>query len=172
MPGDRSEREQATGGNHEPHQGGSTGRAHPAGVSEIAGENAFDKLQEIVDSDLSPAEVIERATEDIGFARLDHDRSRRKEFPEVVYGEGKTPEQVLQYIEGSGPIPGEKLKDMARNIPDEAGMLLKKCLDRQPHARPGSADQIIRGLHHVLTVFKETYRDALIPEGLWDRLKR
>ena len=51
-------------------------------------------MQDIVESDLSPADAIERATEDIGFARLDHDRDRRKAFPEVVYGEGKTPEQV------------------------------------------------------------------------------
>jgi NCAIR mutase (PurE)-related protein len=32
--------------------------------------------------------------EDLGFAQIDHERAHRKGFPEVVYGAGKTPEQV------------------------------------------------------------------------------
>ncbi len=32
---------------------------------------------------------------DLGFARVDTDRQRRCGFPEVVYGDGKTPEEVL-----------------------------------------------------------------------------
>ncbi|MFH2034691.1 MAG: nickel pincer cofactor biosynthesis protein LarB [Candidatus Margulisiibacteriota bacterium] len=34
--------------------------------------------------------------EDIGFARIDHHRIKRKGFPEVIYCQGKTPEQVAQ----------------------------------------------------------------------------
>jgi NCAIR mutase (PurE)-related protein len=33
---------------------------------------------------------------DLGFARVDLHRSLRKNFPEVIYGEGKTPEQVAR----------------------------------------------------------------------------
>jgi pyridinium-3,5-biscarboxylic acid mononucleotide synthase len=33
--------------------------------------------------------------EDIGFAKIDHHRILRRGFPEVIYGEGKTPEQIL-----------------------------------------------------------------------------
>ena len=33
--------------------------------------------------------------EDLGFARLDHHRSLRNGFPEVVFGEGKTTEQII-----------------------------------------------------------------------------
>lgn len=32
--------------------------------------------------------------EDLGFARVDHDRARRQGFPEVIFGQGKTPDQV------------------------------------------------------------------------------
>ena len=32
--------------------------------------------------------------ENLGFARLDHHRGLRKGFPEVIFGEGKTPEQI------------------------------------------------------------------------------
>ncbi len=37
----------------------------------------------------------EPAVEDIGFARLDIDRAARTGDPEVVYGAGKTPEQIV-----------------------------------------------------------------------------
>jgi NCAIR mutase (PurE)-related protein len=44
--------------------------------------------------------------EDLGFARLDHHRALRKGFPEVVFGEGKTPDQVAKIVDrliaGSG----------------------------------------------------------------------
>ncbi|MEO6871547.1 MAG: nickel pincer cofactor biosynthesis protein LarB [Chthoniobacterales bacterium] len=33
---------------------------------------------------------------DLGFARVDIDRRRRTGFPEVIFGQGKTPEQVAQ----------------------------------------------------------------------------
>jgi len=32
--------------------------------------------------------------EDLGFARVDHHRATRQGFPEVIYGQGKTPDQV------------------------------------------------------------------------------
>jgi NCAIR mutase (PurE)-related protein len=37
--------------------------------------------------------------EDIGYARVDHDRASRQGFPEVVFGAGKTREQVVGIVE-------------------------------------------------------------------------
>jgi hypothetical protein len=37
--------------------------------------------------------------EDLGFARIDHHRSIRQGFPEVIFGEGKTPGQIAQIAE-------------------------------------------------------------------------
>ena len=37
--------------------------------------------------------------EDIGYARVDHGRSARQGFPEVVFGSGKTREQVVGIVE-------------------------------------------------------------------------
>ncbi len=34
--------------------------------------------------------------EDLGFARVDHHRATRQGFPEVVFGQGKTPEQIAE----------------------------------------------------------------------------
>ena len=36
--------------------------------------------------------------EDLGFAKLDHHRHLRQGFPEVVYGQGKTPEQIAAIV--------------------------------------------------------------------------
>ncbi len=33
--------------------------------------------------------------EDIGFAKVDHHRTLRRDFPEVIFGQNKTPEQIL-----------------------------------------------------------------------------
>ena len=37
--------------------------------------------------------------EDIGYARVDHSRATRQGFPEVVFGAGKTREQVVGIVE-------------------------------------------------------------------------
>ena len=37
--------------------------------------------------------------EDIGFARVDHDRASRQGFPEVIFGQGKTREQIVGIFE-------------------------------------------------------------------------
>jgi len=36
--------------------------------------------------------------EDLGFTRIDHHRSLRKGFPEVIWGEGKTSQQILSIV--------------------------------------------------------------------------
>ena len=42
-----------------------------------------------------PHEHLHARTADLGYARVDVDRAARTGDPEVVYGEGKTPEQVV-----------------------------------------------------------------------------
>src|SRR5580765_2420092 len=37
--------------------------------------------------------------EDIGYARVDHARASRQGFPEVIFGQGKTREQILGIFE-------------------------------------------------------------------------
>ena len=39
------------------------------------------------------------AYEDITYAHIDHHRSLRKGFPEVIFGEGKTAEQIVGIME-------------------------------------------------------------------------
>jgi NCAIR mutase (PurE)-related protein len=53
---------------------------------------------------LSIDETLERLRrfpyEDLGFAEVDHHRTLRKGFPEVILGEGKTDEQIIAIAEG------------------------------------------------------------------------
>jgi pyridinium-3,5-biscarboxylic acid mononucleotide synthase len=46
--------------------------------------------------------------EDLGFSRIDHHRSLRKGFPEVIWGEGKTKEQIVSIL--------KQLKEKGQNI--------------------------------------------------------
>ncbi len=56
-------------------------------------------LQEVAAGDLEPEEALHRLKslpyEDLGFARVDHHRSLRQGFPEVIFGQGKTPAQIV-----------------------------------------------------------------------------
>ena len=55
-------------------------------------------LQQLREGGLSVDQVVAQLRdlpyEDIEFAKVDHHRAIRQGFPEVVFGEGKTPEQI------------------------------------------------------------------------------
>ena len=49
-----------------------------------------------ITTDEAAARLASHSYEDLGFARVDHDRARRKGFPEVIFGDGKTPAQIAE----------------------------------------------------------------------------
>ncbi len=57
-------------------------------------------FQQVRNGDVSPDDAVERLRhlpfEDLGFAKVDHHRRLRTGMPEVIFGQGKTPEQVAQ----------------------------------------------------------------------------
>ncbi|MGM0876383.1 MAG: nickel pincer cofactor biosynthesis protein LarB [Bacillota bacterium] len=57
-------------------------------------------LEQVQKGTLSVADAkVKLATyENLGFAKVDHHRKSRQGFPEVIYGEGKTEEQILSII--------------------------------------------------------------------------
>ncbi len=60
-------------------------------------------LQEVAEGILDPDRALDRlkhlAFETVGdFARIDHHRALRTGFPEVIWGPGKTPEQIAQIM--------------------------------------------------------------------------
>jgi pyridinium-3,5-biscarboxylic acid mononucleotide synthase len=59
-------------------------------------------LDEVAAGSISPDEASRQLEQsnarDLGFARIDTDRMRRRAYPEVVYCPGKTPEQVVEIV--------------------------------------------------------------------------
>lgn len=61
-------------------------------------------LEAVQQGRLTRERAIERLKrlpfEDLGFAKIDHHRSLRQGYPEVVYARGKTPQQVADIVRG------------------------------------------------------------------------
>jgi len=65
-------------------------------------DQVLDLLNRIREGKLTPDQGLERLKhlpfEDLGFARVDHHRTIRQGFPEVIFSPGKTPEQVARIV--------------------------------------------------------------------------
>lgn len=72
------------------------------------------------------------ACQDIGYAQVDHHRSLRKGFPEVIYGEGKTAEQIAGIMECM--ISQENVVLATRVDAGKAQSLLARFPSAQYHA--------------------------------------
>jgi len=77
------------------------------GAGSVSPDDAFDQLKSL-------------PFEDLGFAKVDHHRSLRTGFPEVIFGEGKTADQIVQ---------------IARSLNDGAHNVLVTRLDADKAAR-------------------------------------
>lgn len=59
-------------------------------------------LESVHSGTLAPSLAVERLKhlpfEDLGFAKVDHHRTLRQGFAEVIFGKGKTPEQVAKIV--------------------------------------------------------------------------
>jgi pyridinium-3,5-biscarboxylic acid mononucleotide synthase len=94
-------------------------------------------------------------TEDLGFAAVDHHRALRLGFPEVIFGEGKTVEQIVAILQS---LKTRQDTVLVTRISDEkAGQILKEApeLDHNPVARTllYSAGEIqVQGRGTVLVV--------------------
>lgn len=60
-------------------------------------------LDRVASGDVSPEHARlalgNRIVEDLGYATVDHFRTHLQGYPEVVFGQGKTPEQILGICE-------------------------------------------------------------------------
>ncbi|MCX6613804.1 MAG: 1-(5-phosphoribosyl)-5-amino-4-imidazole-carboxylate carboxylase, partial [Acidobacteria bacterium] len=66
-------------------------------------EQIRDLFEKVRTGDLSPDAATEKLKhlpfEDIDFAKVDHHRALRHGMPEVIFGQGKTPEQIAAIAE-------------------------------------------------------------------------
>ncbi len=90
-------------------------------------------LSLLADGRISVAEAQKQLTcptfESIGFASIDHHRTLRKGFPEVIFGQGKTRDQIIGILEKM--VPRENIILVTRIDPSIA----EDVLARFPSAR-------------------------------------
>lgn len=111
-----------------------------------------DILKQVQQGTLSVAEAKEKLAtyENLGFAKIDHHREKRQGFPETVYGEGKTAEQItaiISAIKGKNAnvlvtrISKEKSVEILRAHPeliyDEQSEILYSKRKKEDHLQTG-----------------------------------
>ena len=85
--------------------------------------------------------------EDIGFAKIDHHRVKRKGFPEVIYCQGKTPEQIAKIAKR---ISQNSHNVLATRADKKAYQAIKKVLKKAKYHESAG----------IVTVQKEPRRSA------------
>jgi len=106
--------------------------------------------------------------EDIGFARIDHHRVLRQGFPEVLFGQGKTPKQILNIVKRMLPLKHNIL--ITRT--EESVYRKIKNLDKRAKFYQDSRtivllrDQIIRGNGTILIVSAGTSDIPIAEEAM------
>ena len=114
-----------------------------------------DLLEQVQAGSVTPEAAQERLLqvlrqapfEDLGFARVDHHRHLRQGFPEVVFGPGKTPEQIAA---------------IAARIVANGHSLLVTRTDRQAHR--AVAEQLPDAVYHD-SARAITLREGDVPPG-------
>jgi len=102
------------------------------------------------------AQLRHMTLEDIDFAHIDHQRSMRKGFPEVIYGQGKTADQIVGIMERM--LLQENIILVTRVGPEKAEKITLRFQDAVYHQNArmiiwskGKIPESGRGLILVLT---------------------
>jgi len=109
-------------------------------------EKTLELLKLVENGTLSPQDALLRLKTspftDLGYAKVDHHRGVRQGVPEVIYGAGKTPEQIAGILSSMGEN-GEKnilITRLSRESKDKLLALLPElAFTYHPEARIGVA---------------------------------
>ena len=89
-------------------------------------DKILELLKSVKNGDTSPEEALLKLKtqpfEDVGFAKIDHHRSLRHGVSEVIYGEGKTTDQIAGIVSAMAER-GQKNIMITRLTPEKAGGL-------------------------------------------------
>jgi NCAIR mutase (PurE)-related protein len=92
-------------------------------------------LESVADGQLAVKDAIEKlrhlSFEDIEYAHVDHHRSLRKGFPEVIYGQGKTADQIIGIMDKM--TDQENILLVTRIGPDKADKVVSRFADAVYH---------------------------------------
>ena len=100
-------------------------------------EDLKQLLQQVADGSVKP-ETAFHQIKNLGFesveefAKIDHHRHQRNGFPEVIWGEGKTPEQIMKIIQA---MLGQN-KGLQQDLPIMATRIEESVFQQLQHAIP------------------------------------
>jgi hypothetical protein len=129
-------------------------------------------LHALVSGGLSHAGALEALrdcyVEDLGYARIDHDRAQRRGFPEVIFGPGKEPEQVREIF---GKLAARNPNVLCTRTDPEAAKLV---LDAHPEAEFDRRSRLLsiwrdrepKGVGEVLVLSAGTSDEGVATEAL------
>jgi len=121
-------------------------------------ENLEKLLHSVKDGAMSVDDAVKRLKklpyQDLGYAQVDHHRELRQGIPEVIFGEGKTPEQIAAIISamfdrGSNVLVTRLDREKARHIltvfPASSYHAEARCLtlEQQPIERRGKGTILV-----------------------------
>lgn len=93
-------------------------------------------LEQVRDGEISPDIACEKfkalQVEDLGFASVDHHRAIRLGFPEVIYGEGKTAEQITGIFNS---LIRKQDTVLATRVSDEKSAMVMSAIQGLEHNR-------------------------------------
>ncbi len=108
-------------------------------------KNILDLLQKVKTGALTPEEGVERLRhlpyEDLGFARVDHHRTLRHGFPEVIFGIGKSPEHVAGIVRSLLP---QKCNILVTRCSPEVYSRLRRVSTRVEYHKAARAASIVQ----------------------------
>lgn len=113
-------------------------------------------MQQVAGGEVSPDEALGRFKmlpyEDLGFARVDHHRRLRKGFPEVIFGQGKTPNQIAEiaaaiHAQGAAVlatrVDDEKAQAVLEQMPELEHHPLARCLSMEAAEKPAQGKGVV-----------------------------
>jgi hypothetical protein len=123
-------------------------------------EHVRDLLNQVADGALPIDDALERLSfepaESLGFATIDHHRSLRQGFPEVVFGEGKSTDQLLAIAariaeRGEGLLITRLAPEAAPNLASQLPAIELNAIARTAYLAPRQAVPAGRGTVLVVT---------------------
>jgi len=123
-------------------------------------ERVRDLLAKVADGSLAVDRALDslalEPAESLGFATIDHHRALRQGFPEVVYGGGKTPEQVVAIARriadrGDGVLVTRVAAEAVALLLDQLPGVEYNPLGRTAFLRPPTAPEVAKGSVLIVT---------------------
>ena len=146
-------------------------------------EQTLEALRRVREGALSPEEALSLLAkapyEDIGYAKIDHHRALRNGSAEVIYGAGKTAEQIAGILEHMLSAGGENILITRMDAEKAAFVAERAPLFYDPLSRVGIANRVDRPLRGSVVVASGGTSDlpvceeaALTAEALGSKVTR